>query len=592
MSPIQRDDGKAVSLTKHYKMRELPGEIGALHAGMTRDQVAGALNGQHPELTDDLFVFDAAGGLVEDVLVRACQQGQREAPLLAWVALLLADSRLQEIVTHDLTLPSGRLDPSKFSAVAVRGIADTRVGGGSTDKVASNILRWFETTGIATAERHGGSVVALAEEHPTAFAVPAVLELLEERLALRKITPTSGPEGIVDLALGFGVNHWLNLTRKDFRAAAKGQAPVVAAAKTARGPRPADLERLHLELHRKRQAILQGPPGTGKTYNARRYLQWFTADRQAESRLTAIALTLPESERTPERIADQVQTLGLPGVWEIAQFHPSYSYERFVRGLQSAPVPGGVSFIAVNRVLGTLAAVGRELASRGDTAGLLLMVDEINRGDIAKVFGELLYALEYRDEPVTTPYAINGDPTLALPSNLLLLGTMNTADQSIAMVDKALRRRFAWLTLKPDAAVLLSADVFAGARDRQGAAWLFEAVADLFDPSDADLGRLQLGHSYFLPETIPVDEQAGLTVIARRFAVDAWPLLEEYEAEGLVDPDQLTALLKKVGWTAADRPADQTKLADKIEAKLDQVTQAPAAATPAPPASSAPTGTP
>ena len=152
-------------------------------------------------------------------------------------------------------------------------------------------------------------------------------------------------------------------------------------------------------------------PGTGKTYNARRYLKWFTADRQAESRLTAIALTLPESERTPERIADQVQTLGLPGVWEIAQFHPSYSYERFVRGLQSTPVPGGVSFVAVNRVLGTLAAVGRELASRGDSAELLLMVDEINRGDIAKVFGELLYALEYRDEPVTTPYAIDGDPT-------------------------------------------------------------------------------------------------------------------------------------------------------------------------------------
>ena len=415
--------------------------------------------------------------------------------------------------------------------------------------------------------------------------------MLEERLARRGITATTGPDGIVDLALGFGVNHWVNLTRRDFRAAAKGQAPLVVAAKTDRGTRPADLDRLHGELHRKRQAILQGPPGTGKTYSARRYLKWFTADRQDESRLTSLALTLPESERTPERIADQVQTLGLPGVWEIAQFHPSYSYERFVRGLQSTPVPGGVSFTAVNRVLGTLAAVGRVLAGRGDSAELLLMVDEINRGDIAKVFGELLYALEYRNEPVATPYAIAGDPTLVLPANLLLLGTMNTADQSIAMVDKALRRRFAWLTLRPDPAVLASAGVFAGTRDRQAAAWLFDAVAALFDPSDADLGRLQLGHSYFLPETTPADEQAGLTVVARRFAVDAWPLLEEYEAEGLVDPDQLTALLKSVGWTATDRPGDQTELAEKVAAKLDQVTQPPAVPASAPDASSPPGST-
>jgi len=83
-----------------------------------------------------------------------------------------------------------------------------------------------------------------------------------------------------------------------------------------------------------------------------------------------------------------------------------------------------------------------------------LLVDEINRGDTAKIFGELLYALEYRDEPVTTPYAIGGDPTLTVPRNLLVLGSMNTADQSIAMVDKALRRRFAWLTLRPERSVV------------------------------------------------------------------------------------------------------------------------------------------
>ena len=581
MSPVAPLGDKKVSLTKHYKIGQLAEEIGDLEGGMTVDDVEAALV-EHPQLADDLFTFDDDDELVEDVLVTSCQQGLPEARLLTWAALLLADTRLQEIVTHDMTLPSGRLDPSKFAASAVRQIVSTRVSGVGTGKAATNILRWFETAGIATGRRHGPSIVGLEAEHPTAFAVPAILQLLKERLELRGITSTTGPDGIVDLALGFGVNHWVNLTRREFRAAAAGRAPLVVAAKTDRGSRPTELDRLHRELHRKRQAVLQGPPGTGKTYSARRYLGWFTANRQVESRLTAIALTLPESERTPERIADQVQTLGLPGVWEISQFHPSYSYERFVRGLQSTPVPGGVSFVAVNRVLGTLAAVGRELASRGDTAELLLLVDEINRGDIAKVFGELLYALEYRDEPVTTPYAIDGDPSLVLPSNLLLLGTMNTADQSIAMVDKALRRRFAWLTLRPDRTVFATPGLYAGPVDQKAATWLFDAVAAIFDPSDADLGRLQLGHSYFLPETTPHDEQAGLTVVARRFAVDAWPLLEEYEAEGLVDPDQLTALLKKIGWTADNRPADQTELAEKIKAKLDQVTQAPAAPASAP----------
>src|SRR4051812_21724005 len=107
-------------------MDELPAEIGQLQAGMTREQVASSLS--QPELTNDLFVFDG-NQLVDDMLVRSCQQGDREAPLLLWIALLLADTRLQEIVTHDMTLPSGRLDPSKFSGDAVRKIADARVGG-------------------------------------------------------------------------------------------------------------------------------------------------------------------------------------------------------------------------------------------------------------------------------------------------------------------------------------------------------------------------------------------------------------------------------------------------------------------------------
>ena len=76
------------------------------------------------------------------------------------------------------------------------------------------------------------------------------------------------------------------------------------------------------------------------------------------------------------------------------------------------------------------------------------MLDEINRGDIPNIFGELLYALEYRGEAVATPYSVDGDASLTVPTNLRLLGTMNTADRSIAVIDYALRGRSGFVFLE------------------------------------------------------------------------------------------------------------------------------------------------
>lgn len=157
-----------------------------------------------------------------------------------------------------------------------------------------------------------------------------------------------------------------------------------------------------------RQLILQGPPGTGKTFIARRLA----------------AAVAGSSERV-----------------ELVQFHPSYAYEDFVEGYRPAGAAGG--FELRDGPVKRLAA--RAAASPGES--FVLVIDEINRGNLAKVFGELYFLLEYRDDEITLQYS--REP-FRLPPNLLVVGTMNTADRSIALLDMALRRRFRFVDLLPD----------------------------------------------------------------------------------------------------------------------------------------------
>ncbi|MFW5653466.1 MAG: McrB family protein [Planctomycetota bacterium] len=160
-------------------------------------------------------------------------------------------------------------------------------------------------------------------------------------------------------------------------------------------------------LRDKGQIILQGPPGTGKTYIARKF-----------------ARTLAGAD-------DNVA---------LVQFHPSYAYEDFVEGYRPC---GPSNFEVRDGPLKRIAA--RAVDSPQQT--FVLIIDEINRGNIAKVFGELLFLLEYRDESITLQYSTE---PFSLPENLFIIGTMNTADRSIALLDMALRRRFHFIDLMPD----------------------------------------------------------------------------------------------------------------------------------------------
>jgi hypothetical protein len=155
------------------------------------------------------------------------------------------------------------------------------------------------------------------------------------------------------------------------------------------------------------QLIFQGPPGTGKTYIARKLAAAVAGDRA--------------------RI-------------ELVQFHPSYSYEDFVEGYRPT---GAGTFSLQPGPIKRLAAKAIERPHER----FVLLIDEINRGNLAKVFGELYYLLEYRDEAITLQYS---QEPFRLPPNIFIIGTMNTADRSIALLDMALRRRFRFVDLLPD----------------------------------------------------------------------------------------------------------------------------------------------
>ena len=237
-----------------------------------------------------------------------------------------------------------------------------------------------------------------------------------------------------------------------------------------------DIERL---LEEKRQVIFQGPPGTGKTYVARELAECLAGSR--------------------ERV-------------RLVQFHPSYAYEDFVQGYRPDLIDGRPGFTLRN---GPLVKMAEQASAAPDTKHFLV-IDEINRGNLAKVLGELYYLLEYRDEKMRLQYS---DKDFALPGNLYIIGTMNTADRSIALVDLALRRRFSFVEFDtredPIKQVLR--------RWLQSNAPGMEWVADLVDRANEKLDdrHAAIGPSYFMKEGL-TEERAR-----RIWEHDVMPYVEE-----------------------------------------------------------------
>lgn len=262
-----------------------------------------------------------------------------------------------------------------------------------------------------------------------------------------------------------------------------------------------------------RQLILYGPPGTGKTFLAQRLARHFTAEG---------------------------------GTYQLVQFHPSYAYEDFFEGFrprQSADEAGTLQFELVPGPLRALADAARE----EPTKPFVLVIDELNRANLPKVFGELYFLLEYRDESVSLQYSSESD--FQLPRNLFVIGTMNTADRSIALVDAAMRRRFMFAGLFPGEPPI--DDLLGKWLDRHGLsrepATLLEELNARLDDRDAAVGP-----SYLMHESVATEK--GLE---RTWRYALMPLLEEYFAGSGRDVEAefgLTALRRAVSTRTREEP--------------------------------------
>jgi len=261
-------------------------------------------------------------------------------------------------------------------------------------------------------------------------------------------------------------------------------------------------------LERKGQVILYGPPGTGKTYWA----------LNTAKQLAALFNFRDEFENlsNEEKTAITIMSDGKPGLVQICTFHPAYGYEDFIEGFRPLNVNGQLVFERRDGVFKRLC----KQASKHDKQNYYLIIDEINRGDIPRIFGELITILE-KDKRGIQVFLPISDETFVVPDNVYIIGTMNTADRSIALLDAALRRRFGFIELMPDPSILGDTRI----RGIPLRPWLEALNQRILQTIGRDARNLQIGHAYFLEKDRPVAE---FSCLARIIQDDVLPLLEEY----------------------------------------------------------------
>lgn len=260
-------------------------------------------------------------------------------------------------------------------------------------------------------------------------------------------------------------------------------------------------------LKKKKNVILQGAPGVGKTFTVRKIIK------------SHFQLKNPD---------EQIKTV---------QFHQSFSYEEFIEGLRPRSYDSGFSITP-----GIFKQFIDESVMINPEEPYFLIIDEINRGNLSKIFGELLMLIEAdkRDiEKVILPYS---NDEFLVPSNLYIIGTMNTADRSLALMDYALRRRFSFVTLKP----MYNTDKF---NDHLMNIGLSEDETRLINQNmlkinefiHNDFGpNFEIGHSYFV-DTKVMDFKTWYSNIIK---YDIIPILREYYFD---DEDKLNDFLKELG---------------------------------------------
>ena len=263
-------------------------------------------------------------------------------------------------------------------------------------------------------------------------------------------------------------------------------------------------------LDQRQNLVFIGPPGVGKTFIARK-LAYHHMGKQNDAQI------------------------------EMVQFHQSYSYEDFVQGLRltgdSTEVRNGIFYTFCQQ------------AHAHPKKPFFLIIDEINRGNLSKIFGELLMLIEHdkRSSKFATKltYALEKEDTFYIPENVYLIGTMNTADRSLAIIDYALRRRFAFINLRP-----IYDDKFKGFLRGSGMSESFiehicQSITTINQQieEDSNLGSgFQIGHSYFCSYQTGQTEEEWFHETLK---YEIKPLLEEIWFDNLDKAESVVSKLSR-----------------------------------------------
>jgi len=291
--------------------------------------------------------------------------------------------------------------------------------------------------------------------------------------------------------------------------------------------------------------ILYGPPGTGKTYNAIKYAMAIVKEKESD-------LVSTRSENYEER-KERLKKYKEEGQIVFVTFHQSYCYEDFIEGIKAYTDEKG------NIIYSIKPGVFKELvdkAKENSNKNYVIIIDEINRGNISNIFGELITLIEEdkrldetNEIKVKLPYS---KEDFGVPSNLYIIGTMNTADRSIALLDTALRRRFEFIEMMPNPDKILDIKVVED-NGEYAEIQLGELLKSINERIEGLLDRDHtIGHAYFMAEAKEKNNEKIITIKAlkRLFKNKIIPLLQEYFYEDyskikMILSDELIEFIEK-----------------------------------------------